>query len=82
VSISDPAQTHELVVADDGSIPADQVRKVGLAPGTHLRVVEAVLGMAGGSVAASLPDLPDLSWEDFERGSALAREDAADASWR
>jgi hypothetical protein len=24
----------------------------------------------------SLPDLPDLSWEDFERASELARGDA------
>jgi hypothetical protein len=27
---------------------------------------------SGGSFAGSLPDLPDLSWEDFERASALA----------
>ncbi len=34
---------------------------------------------SGGSLAGSLPDLPDLSWEDFERASALARRDLLDA---
>lgn len=29
----------------------------------------------GGSFAGSLPDLPDLSWEDFERASELASFD-------
>ncbi len=33
------AEGHELVVADDGSIPADQVARLGLRPGSHLRVV-------------------------------------------
>jgi hypothetical protein len=30
---------------------------------------------SGGSFAGSLRDLPDLSWEAFERASALARRD-------
>jgi hypothetical protein len=30
---------------------------------------------SGGSIAGSLPDLPDLTWEDFERASALASFD-------
>jgi hypothetical protein len=34
---------------------------------------------SGGSIAGSLPDLPDLTWEDFERASRLAREDVASA---
>ncbi len=71
-----------MIVADDGSIPADQVRKLGLEPGTHLRVVEEGPGPEGGPLGASMPGFPDLSWEDFERGGALAREDAAGASWR
>jgi hypothetical protein len=33
----------------------------------------------GGSIAGSLPDFPDLTWEDFERASALARRDLLDA---
>jgi hypothetical protein len=64
---------RELVVAGDGSIPADQLRKLGLLPGAHLRVVVAP---SGGRLAGSLPELPDLAWEDFERGSELARRDA------
>jgi hypothetical protein len=30
---------------------------------------------SGGSFAGSLPDFPDLSWEDFELASALASFD-------
>jgi hypothetical protein len=30
---------------------------------------------SGGNFAGSLPDLPDLTWEDFERASELARFD-------
>jgi hypothetical protein len=33
------AEGHELVVADDGSIPAEQVAQLGLGPGSHVRVV-------------------------------------------
>lgn len=32
-----------------------------------------------GELEGSLPDLPDLDWEDFERGSELARRDLAGA---
>lgn len=70
---------NELVVADDGSIPADQLRRLGVLPGTHLRVVESATGNKIASLAGSLPDLPDLSWEDFERASALAGQDSAPA---
>jgi hypothetical protein len=69
----------ELVVADDGSIPAEQLRGLGLRPGAHLRVVEAPAG-ALRRLGGSLPELPDLAWEDFEQGSELARRDAA-SSW-
>jgi hypothetical protein len=30
---------HELIVAADGSIPADQLARLGVEAGTHLRVV-------------------------------------------
>lgn len=66
---------HELVVAPDGSIPAGQLASLGLLPGTHLRVVEASPSEPAASLAGSLPDFPDLSWDDFERGSQLARGD-------
>jgi hypothetical protein len=66
---------HDLVVADDGSIPAEQIARLGLRPGTHLRVVETGPVEPGPGLAGSLPDFPELSWEDFERGSELARRD-------
>ena len=67
---------RELVVAGDGSIPADQLRKLGLLPGAHLRVVEALVVPGGGRLAGSLPEFADLAWEDFERVSELSRRDA------
>jgi hypothetical protein len=70
---------HELVVAPDGSIPADQLKRLGVGPGTHLRVVETPTTRTGGSIAGSLPHLADVTWEDFERASQLAREDVGSA---
>jgi hypothetical protein len=70
---------HELVVAADGSIPADQLKRLGVRPGAHLRVVETPATRLGGSFAGSLPDFPELTWEDFERASKLAQEDVASA---
>ncbi|HTW08934.1 MAG TPA: hypothetical protein VME46_15575 [Acidimicrobiales bacterium] len=67
---------RELVVAGDGSIPADQLRVPGLLPGAHLRVVEAAVAPSGERLAGSLPEFADLAWEDFERGSELACRDA------
>ena len=72
MSIGEPG-TVELVVADDGSIPATQLASLGLRPGTHLRVVAAPA--SSGGIEATLADFPDLSWEDFERASQLARSD-------
>lgn len=76
MSAVDSAPEKELVVAEDGSIPAAQLQSLGLRPGAHLRVVEAsqppdeVTSLAG-----CLPDLPDLDWNVFERASDLARRD-------
>jgi hypothetical protein len=70
---------HELVVAPDGSIPAAQLERLGVGPGTHLRVVEAPASRLGGSFAGSLPNLAEVTWEDFERASKLAREDVGSA---
>lgn len=67
--------THELVVADDGSIPVEQISRLGLGPGTHLRVVPERLAPTG-SIAGHLTSWPDLAWEDFERASRLAQADA------
>lgn len=66
----------ELVVAADGSIPAEQLQHLGFRPGTHLRVGVATEEGREESVAGSLRDFPDLSWEDFVRTSELARHDA------
>jgi hypothetical protein len=69
----------ELIVSDDGSISAEQLRQLGLQPGAHLRVFEASASSSPRSLVGSLPDFPDLDWEDFEAGSELARQDAASA---
>ncbi|MGA9316238.1 MAG: hypothetical protein WBV77_16620 [Solirubrobacteraceae bacterium] len=66
----------ELVVAPDGSIPADQLKRLGVGPGAHLRVVQSPGSSQGDSLAGSLPNFPDLTWEDFERASQLAQEDS------
>jgi hypothetical protein len=66
---------HELVVAADGSIPADQLARLGVPPGAHLRVVQADPAEQVSTLAGSLSDFPDLTWEDFERASTLARRD-------
>jgi len=66
---------HELVVAADGSIPADQLARLGVAPGAHLRVVQTAPAETAHTLAGSLSDFPDLTWEDFERASELAQHD-------
>ena len=68
-------ESQELVVADDGSIPAEQISRLGLRPGTHLRVVPQTSAPTG-SIAGRLTSWPDLAWEDFERASRLAQADA------
>lgn len=70
---------YELIVAPDGSIPADQLRRLGVGPGTHLRVVGISAGRSGGSLAGSLSHLGDVSWEDFRRASQLAQDDLSSA---
>jgi hypothetical protein len=70
---------HELIVADDGSIPADQLARLGVAPGDHLRVVESASLGSAHALAGSLSDFPDLTWEDFEQASALAQHDISSA---
>lgn len=77
VSAADATPEAELVVADDGSIPAEQLARLGISPGTHLRVVAEPKRVARTDLAGSLPDLPDVEWEDFERASELARHDAS-----
>ena len=75
--MSAPNGPHELdlVVAEDGSIPAEQVAALGVPPGTHLRVVPTPANRMDASIAGRLTSWPDVSWEDFERASELARAD-------
>ena len=75
MSTADIVPQSELVVAEDGSIPADQIARLGLKPGAHLRVIETHDADRSGSLAGALPDFPDLDWTAFERGSNLARHD-------
>lgn len=64
----------ELVVGPDGGIPAEQIARLGLRPGSHLRVVPEP-GRRPATFGGSVPDLPEVSWDDFQRGSALAQRD-------
>lgn len=66
---------HELVVADDGSIPAEQISHLGMRPGTHLRVVAEQPPDDVSSIAGRLAAWPEVTWEDFQRASQLAQAD-------
>ena len=68
---------YELIVADDGSIPAEQLAQFGVAPGDHLRVVESETPRPADALAGSLSAFPDLTWDDFERASELAQHDVS-----
>jgi hypothetical protein len=68
VSVPEANGGHELVVADDGSIPAEQLVPLGLQPGAHLRVIETHPPASGPGLAGSMPEFPELTWDDFERG--------------
>lgn len=68
------AEPQELTVAPDGSIPAEQLARLGLRPGAHLRVVPEQPQQRR-TLRGSLADFPKLTWDDFERGSQLARSD-------
>jgi hypothetical protein len=72
VSADDDVVHIELVVADDGGNPAEQLRPPGCSPSIGLQVSSALLD-ARQTLAGSLSDFPDLEWQDFERGSELAR---------
>jgi len=74
MSTASVPEGQELVVGPDGSIPAAQIARLGLRPGAHLRVV-AEAPQSQRPFKGSLPDFPELTWEDFERGSELAQSD-------
>ena len=65
------------IVDDDGNavIPASQFPER-LPAGTHVRVRVEPVAAPRRSVEGTLPDLPELSWEDFEAASRLSTRDA------
>lgn len=75
MSMASGPEGHELVVADDGSIPAEQIARLGMRPGTHLRVVAELPPAPDATIAGRLMSWPQVSWEDFERASQLAQGD-------
>jgi hypothetical protein len=77
MSNAEASSSLELVVANDGSIHADQLAQLGIRPGTRLCVVQQEPNTAQGTLRGLLPDLPDLTWEDFEAASKCAQVDIA-----
>lgn len=75
MSTASASEGYDLVVASDGSIPAEQIALLGARPGTHLRVIVEDTPTTEGSFAGRLTSWPNLSWEDFERASRLAQAD-------
>lgn len=71
MSTVDVPESYELVVGPDGGIPAEQLARLGLRPGAYLRVVNDRLHREN-RFGGSMPELPEVSWEDFERGRELA----------
>lgn len=72
MSDADVPQGYKPVIHPAGSISAEQRALLGHLPGAKLQVasqLRAGVTRFGGS----MPELPEVSWEDFERGSALAR---------
>ena len=72
----DPAVV-EAVVDDEGNafIPAEQFPER-LPAGTHVRLHLELVTVSRRGVEGLLPDLPELSWEEFESASRLAVRNA------
>jgi hypothetical protein len=79
MSIADTPRDHELVVGPDGSIPADQIARLGLPPGAHLWVVtEPSPGAehARPSLAGALRQrFDDTALDRFDAALAANRDD-------
>ncbi len=74
MSSAESPQYGDVVVGIDGSIPTDQLVKLGLRPGAHLRVV-VVPDAQRDTIAGALPELSEVAWEDFEAASNAAQGD-------
>lgn len=75
VSTANANQGYEVVVAGDGSIPAERLAALGVRPGSHLRIIVAEPPAAASGFRGSLKGFPEPSWEDFEHASEVARSD-------
>ncbi|MGD9530308.1 MAG: hypothetical protein AB7I38_19760 [Dehalococcoidia bacterium] len=57
--VPEAAEGFHVVVAEDGSVPASELARLGLRPGTHLRLVpeprRSSRGRMAGALAANLP---------------------------
>ncbi|MDA8393221.1 MAG: hypothetical protein M0Z87_10615 [Actinomycetota bacterium] len=69
------SQGYEVVVAGDGSIPAERLAALGVRPGSHLRIIPVEPAVAAPSFRGSLKGFPEPSWEHFEHASEVARTD-------
>lgn len=69
------SRTIDAVVTDDGGavIAAEELRDLGVPPGTHLRLHLDPVKAPG--IRGRLYSWPDLSADDFQRGSTLAVRD-------
>lgn len=79
MSTANADEGHDVVVAGDGSIPAEQLAALGVRPGAHLRFIVAEPAASEPFFRGSLKGFPDPTWKDFERASELARSDSEDA---
>jgi len=75
VSTAGAGQGYEVVVAGDGSIPAERLAALGVRPGSHLLVIVAEPAAATPNFRGSLKGFPEPRWEDFEHASEVARSD-------
>jgi hypothetical protein len=79
MSSANASEGWELVVGPDGSIPAEQLSRLGVSPGAHLRVVpEPAQGAdkAGKSLAGRLRErFDDDAVDRFDAALAANREE-------
>lgn len=68
-SAAGAGQGYEVVVAGDGSIPAERLAALGIRPGSHLLIIPAEPTVAAPSFRGSLEGFPEPIWDDFERAS-------------
>lgn len=72
-----PDTSADVVVGADGTvvIPAGDLARLHAGPGVTVRVDMRIVAPPRRRLRGSMRDLPALTWDDFERGSELARLD-------